>query len=312
MSLNGLPHRQKIAWERSVLPQLDAPEHLNPSQLIVSNMPGGQTSRACDACRKRKKKVSSTNNSWLVVLGRSWHLHFGLQCDLAQPTCGRCQVLDIACIGSNTQRWKFQHERVRGSSSTLSQAVVVRHAQEAPIPPHLDDKNSLTACRLISLCQVSDLSYDISIYGDYFRFIPRRLGTNQTLDAVVTAFVSAHPTLYTKETSTEALAAYGTALKSLTKALNDGSQRVSPDLLCSLQMLNVCQGWLSKPGDQYVNYHALMSRLLPDMVAQDWTDPFEYAQLIGTSIVVVSSFPFSSASTCSDSFRPLDNNFNVL
>ena len=192
-------------------------------------------------------------------------------------------------MSCGTQRWKFQHQLVRGSASTsFSQAVVVRHAHEAPIPRNLNDKNSRTAIRLVSLCQASDLSYDIGVYGDFFRFIPRRLGTHQSLDAVVWAFVCAHPTLYTKQPSVEALAAYGVAIKSVAIALTDDAQRKSPDLLCALHMLNICQGWLSKPSDRFFNFYAVMSHLLPDMIAQEWLDPYEYAQLVGACILVVS------------------------
>ncbi len=164
----------------------------------------------------------------------------------------------------------------------------MRPAYEAPIPQNLDNKNSRTAAQLVSICQISDLSYDISVYGDFFRFIPRRLGTNQCLDTVVWAFVCAHPTLYTKSPSIDALAAYGVAIKSVANALTDDTQKENPDLLCALHLLNICQGWISEPSDQFFNYYAVMSHVLPNMIAKKWTDPFEYAQLIVACVLVVS------------------------
>ncbi|KAF4764689.1 hypothetical protein HAV15_001720 [Penicillium sp. str.  len=51
-------------------------------------MPGVPTGRACDACRKQKKK-----------------------CDEKQPACGRCLRLKVSCVGSGQQRFKFKQQQ---------------------------------------------------------------------------------------------------------------------------------------------------------------------------------------------------------
>ena len=116
------------------------------------------------------------------------------------------------------------------------------------------------------------------------------MGTSQVLDAVAWAFVCTHATLYSKQTSTEALAAYGVALKGVAAALGDATQRQNLDLLCALNMILICQSWLSKPGDQCVDYCAVISHLLPGMIAQNGINPLEYVLLIGSFIIIVSLF----------------------
>lgn len=161
---------------------------------------------------------------------------------------------------------------------------------EAPIPANLTGSHARTANRLMSIWAVDDLRYDISIFGDYFRWIPRRLGESEALDAAVWAFACSHSTTYNKQVSMEALAAYGMALRKVKDAIEDPEQRSSPNLLCALQLMGTCQAWISTPEDIFANHSIVLGHLLPDMIDQNPSDPWERFQLIIGAMIVVSLY----------------------
>lgn len=75
-------------------------------------MPGVPTGRACEACRKQKKKVrrihpdSSRRHAHKYQCANNEP-----QCDEKQPSCARCLRLKIPCVGSGQLRFKFQEEK---------------------------------------------------------------------------------------------------------------------------------------------------------------------------------------------------------
>jgi hypothetical protein len=187
---------------------------------------------------------------------------------------------------------------MRGSKeTTFSRALVFRQTSGQPIPANLDSSNSKVASRLISIWDVDDLRYDISVYGDYFRFIPRRLGTSPVLDAAVKAFVCAYPIVHTGQASTEALAAYGTAIRLLGKTVQHPTQKYEPSTLMSLHVIQKVQSWIDKPTDPYADHTNVIAYLLPTMIEQDWTDPIDKLLLLISAVLVIAgalstSFPF--------------------
>jgi hypothetical protein len=187
---------------------------------------------------------------------------------------------------------------MRGSKeTTFSHALVLRQTLDQPIPTGLDSSNSKVASRLISIWEVDDLRYDISVYGEYFRFIPRRLGTSPVLDAAVKAFVCAYPTVHTGQASTEALAAYGTAIRLLGKTLQHPTQKHEPSTLMSLHVIQKVQSWIDRPKDPYADHTNAIAHLLPTMIEQGWTDPIDKLLLLISAVLVIAgalgtSFPF--------------------
>jgi hypothetical protein len=197
---------------------------------------------------------------------------------------------------------------MRGSNkTTFSHALIKRQAPVQPIAARLDSSNSKVANRLISIWEVDDLRYDISVYGEYFRYIPSRLGASPLLDAAVKAFVCAYPTVHTGEPSTEAYAAYGTAISLLGRTLQHPTQRHEPNTLMSLHVIQKVQTWIDKPTDPYADHTLVIGHLLPVMVAQDWTDPIDRVLLLTSAVLVIvaatgSSFPLP-ADSLSQMFR---------
>ena len=94
--------------------------------------------------------------------------------------------------------------------------------------------------------------------------------------------------MYTRIVTTEALLAYNKALRKLGEALNDPSQRYSQNTLCALHLINACQILVSRPCDKYVSHLTVMGVLLPEAIAQNWTDLFGQVLIMYTAIVVVS------------------------
>jgi hypothetical protein len=194
----------------------------------------------------------------------------------------------IRCTNAGARRWKFQDQLIRGSSTaTFSEAAVVHHAQNPPIPTTLQDANSRAATGIIAIWDVNDLRYDISVYGGYFKSIPRRLGSSRALDAATRAFVGAYPVFSTGQPSTEALNAYGAAISELREALNQPSERCKPNTLMAMQLVQNVQCWIDKPTDPFANHTIVMAHLLPEMVAQEWTDPVDQLLLMIASTVII-------------------------
>ena len=99
----------------------------------------------------------------------------------------------------------------------------------------------------ISTLEVSDLRYSVSYYGAFLKYVPQRLGTNQALDAAVLALANASSCLRTRENSTQVLVQYGNALKALRLSLSDPLKAESPETLCAIYLVMICQvspGWI--------------------------------------------------------------------
>lgn len=80
-------------------------------------------------------------------------------------------------------------------------------------------------------------------YGLFLIDVPRRLGTNEALDAAASALVTAYPGVLCprEDVRPQALADYSQALKALRKCLNDPVEAYSANTLCAVMILLICQ-----------------------------------------------------------------------
>jgi hypothetical protein len=92
-----------------------------------------------------------------------------------------------------------------------------------------------------SALEVSDVRYDLTIYGLFLKDIPRRLGTNTVLDASVNALTDAFSLVHSPEKSVNALKSYGRALKALRVCLNDPKTAGPTNIICAIYLLVICQ-----------------------------------------------------------------------
>ncbi|KAJ5292961.1 uncharacterized protein N7443_008914 [Penicillium atrosanguineum] len=215
-------------------------------------MPGVPTGRACDACRKQKKK-----------------------CDEQQPTCSRCARLKVKCIGSGKQRFKFQEEKrfspprppqanVKSESISFNSVITkpIQHIyMHVPLgsllPSPSNELTNLTATFIRTIKRSTDLRYNMWwSFGTFLDDVPRRLGSNEALDRAVDAVSTAHGDFCTRrEASTDALAKYSQALHTLRVYLDDQFHAQSSNTLCAVMILLICQVFLG-PSTQCWSGHA--------------------------------------------------------
>jgi hypothetical protein len=93
----------------------------------------------------------------------------------------------------------------------------------------------------VSMLEVEDQRFDLSIYGFFLKEIPRRMGSNEALDASVGALTLALPCVHTKQPTAPALEAYGQALRSLRLTLSNHDDDKTADTLCAMYLVVITQ-----------------------------------------------------------------------
>ncbi|KAF1817388.1 hypothetical protein P152DRAFT_463556 [Eremomyces bilateralis CBS 781.70] len=233
-------------------------------------MPGVPSSRACDACRKQRKN-----------------------CDQQRPACSRCARLQIACVGAGKQRFKFaenltiEHLESRRSSSNPSPRRSLEAAAQPALAMPAAPSNELTlvTAAFLSTLQVTDIRFDPTVYGEFLKDIPRRLGTNAALDASVHTFSVAFPQVYSHKKSPDVVESYSRALAALRTSLDRPSEASSINTLCAIYLMIICQAWM---GDFILTGHGeLLSQLLRTVANQNWDDNFDYEVLLTLCVPVI-------------------------
>lgn len=165
------------------------------------------------------------------------------KCDQVKPACSRCSRLGISCIGSGTQRFKFVEQQA-GTAKTISptraaHAVQVLTIDGISIVPC--NQTMLMADALCSALEVKDVRYDLSVYGEFLKHIPKRLGTNKALDASVKALTTSFASVPSRKRSIEGYETYVQGLQALRVCLGNPKDVGSPDTLCAIYLMMLCQ-----------------------------------------------------------------------
>ncbi|OGE47063.1 hypothetical protein PENARI_c069G08464 [Penicillium arizonense] len=198
----------------------------------------------------------------------------------------------MTCVGGGQQRYKFishklDHRRTQGQSAlqpTLSTSRVVCVGRPAQLPSTDTDQ---IAANFVEVLQVTDIRYAIVYYGHFLRDIPRRLGKNAVLDAAVKAISAASPFLYTGTNSPIALARYGQSLRRLRECLNDAAEARTPNTLCAVYLITICQSWLGKYDDSLTGHAEAISHLLKAAPLHEWNSRFELEMVLTMCIPVI-------------------------
>ena len=171
-----------------------------------------------------------------------------------EPSCSRCTRLRVPCVGRGQQRYKF----IDGKASLACANPDMVHMQTV-VP-----SNQLTVMTsaLTTALEITDPRYDLTIYGNFMKEIPRRLGSNSALDAAVYALTVAFASIHKTQPSAEAIHGYSRALNSLRLCLMDSTRRKSPDTLCAMYLIMMLQVRLK-------SCFPRSKRYLPD-VGMDW------------------------------------------
>lgn len=227
-------------------------------------MPGVPKSRGCDACRKQKKKVRICFSVYLLCTSEIQHMWLtAFECDAATGTaCARCRRLDIPCVGSGQQRYKFQDEGQKlalRNKPTHSSRPIVSHnittagsdrqrhnASSAPVILHhpYNALDKLTVSYIDNLSPTLDISIQlVGNFGGFLAHVPSRLGRNAALDSAADVLAAAY-TRYRSHgvnPNSEVLNKHSRALKALRTSLSDPVQATSSETLGAVMVLLICQ-----------------------------------------------------------------------
>ncbi|CAI4216057.1 unnamed protein product [Parascedosporium putredinis] len=151
-----------------------------------------------------------------------------------------------------------------------------RTASASPTPSVAGNQLTLRAGGFVALLDVADLRYDLSSYGGFLKDIPRRMGQNIALDASVGALTAAFPTIYTKQVSPAALEAYVNAIQCLRAILANPTKAKTPETLCSIYLIMLCQSWLGRTDDQ--NHNPTRRRAGPALTIQTFCRLVEFVR----------------------------------
>ncbi|KAH6718417.1 hypothetical protein BKA61DRAFT_545555 [Leptodontidium sp. MPI-SDFR-AT-0119] len=230
-------------------------------------MPGVPSGRGCEACRKQKKK-----------------------CDQAKPKCARCARLEIDCIGSGQRRFKFVDE-------SQSQLVVCKSKSPTRSPrPHVpayeriswspSNESTMIMGAFCSALRITDVRYDLGVYGTFIKDIPRRIGTSDALDASVRALTSTYSAVHTRSKTVDALEHYVDALEVLRNTLNDPDEAGSANTLCAMYLMMVCQGWIGEK-DDCTSHGEAFAYLLSTVKPEEFQAKFEDELLMTLCVPVI-------------------------
>jgi len=207
-------------------------------------MPGVPSGRACEGCRKQKKKVG------IRYSNVSKHKLTLSKCDETRPSCSRCRRLQIVCIGSGQRRYKFEEPINRVHRSKTKQSNTSRpDSEERFATGDISHSPSNELTRLVDafterLHLFSDLRYSLTwAYGGFLADVPRRLGQNEALDAAASALLTSHLRFLTPmdKVTSQALSQYSHTLNALRTCLDDPIEACTANTLCAVMILLICQ-----------------------------------------------------------------------
>lgn len=161
------------------------------------------------------------------------------KCDQKKPKCSRCSRLGIDCIGAGQRRYKFitNHDQIavaaKDDMHTSASITVLHHS-----PTDL-----LVASMIDTMKPSTDLRYNLAwSFGPFLEHVPQRLGTNTALDAAVQVIIAAHANHCAhRKNLPDVLVKYSRALTQLRLSLDDALIAQSPETLCAVMLLLLCQ-----------------------------------------------------------------------
>lgn len=161
------------------------------------------------------------------------------------PRCSRCTRLGIPCIGSGERRYKFMPAGPDRNTSQPTTSSAAQAESSSPagssMPRAPSNQATLDASHFVSALQVTDVCFDLRIYGPFFTDLPRRLGRNRALDASVRALTTSFPSVRTHRCTLDMYKAYGEALGCLRASLDDPATAGSVETLCAVYLVMICQ-----------------------------------------------------------------------
>ena len=157
--------------------------------------------------------------------------------------------LHISCIGAGRQRYIFKvvatepPEFMQHCSNNDSSPSVFS-ASTSIVTISASNTTKLASQLIERIKPGLDIRFHLAwTYGGYLEDIPRRLGINQALDTATEVLVAIHARFRegSQDATAEILSKYGHALTILRRYLNDPCYVYTPETLCAVQLLLICQ-----------------------------------------------------------------------
>ncbi|KAJ4323630.1 hypothetical protein N0V84_004238 [Fusarium piperis] len=224
-------------------------------------MPGVAHVKRCDQCRQSKKK-----------------------CDQVEPVCGRCERLGLRCGGAVVKRFKFIPEKFERTPN----AVVARNNREkcermrselviVQTPP---SESMRVARGFISVLEGPSVSYDLNLFGVFFKTLPQRFDSSPALRSSVNALTDMYRSTRGHGDSTLALRHQGTAMKDIRAALQNPEEAHTPNTVLAIYVVMMSQYLLYEISLPSVPHLQVMAYLLNDAMKKGWIKDFNKDMLL--------------------------------
>jgi Fungal Zn(2)-Cys(6) binuclear cluster domain len=253
-------------------------------------MVGTPKSEGCRTCRKRK-----------------------IKCDQTRPACRRCQVSGWQCDGYE-KNWKFVSENSQLRTQYRQKRYLLEKDEDV-IASLSDSGNELlgikslheeyyydwkaafavTVSRLpMSSADIqanvlfyilsdpgSQLKFPLDTHGDYFQFVPNRLGRNSALDDATACLCEIHSMIMTGNStdSPTVIKLYCRSLASLYSCVQEADIRLEPETLCASIMIQLCELLVSSDNGRWNNLFRGSQSLIKQLGPKSFEKPFERAML---------------------------------
>ncbi|KAJ9136575.1 hypothetical protein NKR23_g9710 [Pleurostoma richardsiae] len=255
-------------------------------------MVGTPRSNGCETCRKRKKK-----------------------CGEEYPECLACVSAGWKCPGYQ-RNWKFIDESQRLSSQYRSKGYLFdEEAQSSdlvaprgrvifggsegyetyevlgaanpsfrvsvfwPLTTE-SDKLGTRLCRILTDAKAESY-FPLQAWGNFFQFIPGRLGQNSSLDASVACLYSIYEDNFSESSgvSRATIEQYGYTLSALQACVKDPQLRTDSGTICTSIILQLCELMMNNDNGRWNDLAQGSSMLIQDCGPDRFRSAFERSML---------------------------------
>ncbi|KAJ5501874.1 hypothetical protein N7463_004748 [Penicillium fimorum] len=201
----------------------------------------------------------------------------------------------MTCVGGGQQRYMFRNQSLKAMQaqgaesqselrSIFSSKTVVFVEGPTQVP---STETRIMAAAFVAAFQVTDIRYAVAYYGPFLRDIPRRLGNSTVLDSAVGAISAAYQFLHTGSYPSSVLVRYGQSLRALRECLNNPVEARTPNKLCAVYLIIICQSWLGKHDDSLTSHSEAIAHLLRAAALHEWTSTFEMEMVITLCVPII-------------------------
>ncbi|KAF2759094.1 hypothetical protein EJ05DRAFT_499518 [Pseudovirgaria hyperparasitica] len=189
-------------------------------------MAGVPSGRACEACRKQRRK-----------------------CDQQQPSCSRCKRLKITCVGAGVRRYLFKSYDASNEACKASKQehTSPERRDRLRIAPSPGNHRSMVVAAFVRGLQVVDLRFDLSwAHGPFLHDVPKRLGQSRVLDTAAMALIAnfSNSSPIQAKQCPRATYIFDRAVKALRLGLSNQREARSINTLCAIYLLCIVQNWI--------------------------------------------------------------------